>query len=263
MLLICQSKRGLCLQGCAWIAQSRRKRLVKKNVAAGPAAGSAAPRYTTTPVVVTDESLQNSYSHVQPVVDGFSDTILGPELSMAKQLVYEYSDVFSWSEFDLGHCAALPHRTDTGDARPFKEQLRRHPIAHLDFIDNQVDQMLQAEVVEPCSSSWSSNVVSVRKADGTLRFCVNYRRLNDLTYKDSFPLPRINTCLDALGGSVCFSTMDLRSGFWQVAIDPRDTDKTAFVTRKGQFRFRVLSFGLANSPSIFQRLMTMILAGVN
>jgi len=225
VLLICQSKRGLCLQGCAWIAQSRRKRLVKKNVAAGPAAGSAAPRYTTTPVVVTDESLQNSYSHVQPVVDGFSDTILGPELSMAKQLVYEYSDVFSWSEFDLGHCAALPHRTDTGDARPFKEQLRRHPIAHLDFIDNQVDQMLQAEVVEPCSSSWSSNVVSVRKADGTLRFCVNYRRLNDLTYKDSFPLPRINTCLDALGGSVCFSTMDLRSGFWQVAIDPRDTDK--------------------------------------
>ena len=84
---------------------------------------------------------------------------------------------------------------------------------------------------------------------------MDYRRLNDLTYKDSFPIPRIDTCLDALGDSVYFSTMDLRSGFWQVANDPRDADKTAFVTRNGQFRFKVLSFGLANSPSIFQRLI--------
>jgi len=92
---------------------------------------------------------------------------------------------------------------------------------------------------------------------------LDYRRLNDLTYKDSFPLPRIDTCLHALGGSIFFSTMGLRSGFWQVATDPRDADKTAFVTRKGQFRFKVLSFGLANSPSIFQRLMSMVLAGLN
>ena len=203
------------------------------------------------------------YSHLQPVIEGFSDNLSGHELSKARQLVYEYSDVFSQSEFDLGHCADLPHRIDTGDARPFKEQLRRHPIAHLDFIDNQVGQMLQAGVIEHCSSPWSSNVVLAKKADGSLRFCVDYRRLNDLTYKDSFPLPRIDTCLDALGGSVYFSTMDLRSGFWQVAIDPRDADKTAFVTRKGQFRFKVLSFGLANSPSIFQRLMSMVLAGLN
>jgi len=182
---------------------------------------------------------------------------------MAKELVHEYSDIFSRSEFDLGHSDALPHRIDTGDARPFKQQLRCHPIAHLDFIDNQVGQMLQAGVIEHCSSPWSSNVVLAKKADGTLRFCVDYRQLNDLTYKDSFPLPRINTCLDALGGSIYFSTIDLRSGFWQVAIDPRDADKTAFVTRKGQFRFKVLSFGLANSPSIFQHLMSMVLAGLN
>lgn len=123
--------------------------------------------------------------------------------------------------------------------------------------------MLRAGVIEPSASPWSSNVVLARKPDGTHRFCIDYRRLNDLTYKDSFPLPRIDTCLDALGGSIYFSTMDLRSGFWQVAIDPRDADKTAFVTRKGQFRFKVLSFGLANSPSIFQRLMMMVLAGLN
>ena len=94
-------------------------------------------------------------------------------------------------------------------------------------------------------------------------FCVDYRRLNDLTYKDSFPISMIDTCLDALEDSVYFSTMDLRSGFWQVAIDPHDADKTTFDTRNGQLLFMVLSFGLANSPSIFQRLMTMVLAGLN
>jgi len=177
--------------------------------------------------------------------------------------VCDYADVFSRSDFDLGRCDALPHRIDTGDTRPFKEQLRRHPIAHLGFIDDQVDEMLQAGVIEPSSSPWSSNVVLANKADGSLRFCVDYRKLNDLTYKDSFPLPRIDTCLDALGDSMYFSTMDLRSGFWQMTINPRDADKTAFVTKKGQFRFRVLSFGLANSPSIFQRLMTMVLAGLH
>jgi len=180
-------------------------------------------------------------------------------------------------DFDLGHSDILPHRIDTGNARPFKEQLRSHPIAHLelvsqslfstnahlDFIDEQVEQMLQAGVLEPSASPWSSSVVSAKKSDGSLRLCVDYGRLNDLTYKDSFPIPRIDTCLDALGDSVYFSTMDLQSGFWQVATDPRDADKTAYVTRNGQFRFKVLSFGLANSPSIFQRLMTMVLAGLN
>jgi len=155
------------------------------------------------------------------------------EFVVAERLLHDYADVFSCSEFDLGRTDILPHRIDRGDARPFKEQLRRHRIAHLDFIDNQVDQMLRAGVIEPSSSPWSSNVVLAKKSDGSLRFCVDYGRLNDLTYKDSFPLPRIDTCLDALGGSMYFSTMDLTSGFWQVSIDPRDADKTAFVTRKG------------------------------
>jgi len=166
---------------------------------------------------------------------------------------------FSHSEFDLGQTNIL----DTGDSRPIKEPFRRHPIAHLDFIDDQVEKMLQAGVIEPSSSPWSSNVVLAEKSDGSQRFCVDYRRLNDLTYKDSFPLPKIDTCLDALGESMYFSTMDLRSGFWQVTIDPRDAGKTAFVARKGQFRVKVLSFGLANSSSIFQRLMTMVFAGLH
>ena len=229
----------------------------------GPATSPAA--FTGGPATFANPAASGSgnFDHLQPVIDSFTHTLSVTERATAEHLVHDFADVFSRSEFDLGHTNLLPHRIDTGDARPFKEQLRRHPIAHLDFIDSQVEQMLRAGVIEPSSSPWSSNVVLAKKSDGSLRFCVDYRRLNDLTYKDSFPLPRIDTCLDALGGSMYFSTMDLRSGFWQVSIDPRDADKTAFVTRKGQFRFRVLSFGLANSPSIFQRLMTMVLAGLH
>ena len=100
--------------------------------------------------------------------------------------------------------------------------------------------MLRHDVIELAASPWASNVVLAKKADGSLRFCLDYRQLHELTYKDSYPLPRIGVCLDALGGASHFSTLDRRSGFWQTAMDPRDMDKTAFITRKGQFRFKVL-----------------------
>jgi len=118
--------------------------------------------------------------------------------------VHDYADVFSRSEFDLGRTEALPHRIDTGDSRPIKQPLRRHPKIHEDFIDEQVQKMLAANVIELCASPWASNVVLAKKSDGTLRFCMDYRRLNDCTYKDSFPLPRIDGCLDALVGSTYF-----------------------------------------------------------
>jgi len=151
------------------------------------------------------------------VVDSFANNLVQHQFAAAKQLVCEYADIFSRHDFDLGHCDILPYGIDIDKIVPFKKQLRRYPIAHLDFIDEQAEQMLQASVVEPSASLWSSNVVLAKKSDGSLRFCIDYRMLNDLTYKASFPIPRIDTCLDALGDSVYFSTMDLRSGFWQVA----------------------------------------------
>ena len=86
---------------------------------------------------------------------------------------------------------------------------------------------------------WASNVVPVRKADNSLRFCVDYRKLNLLSVKDSYPLPRTDTCFDALGGAKFFSTLDLQSAYWQVENHPDSMDKTSFVTRRGTFRFRV------------------------
>jgi len=102
----------------------------------------------------------------------------------------------------------------------------------------------------------------VLKKDGAMRFCIDYRKVNDLIIKDKFPLRKIDTFFDQLNGSHYFSSCDLRQGYWQTVISEEDRDQTAFVTRKGQWRFKVQSFGLCNAPSQFARTMELILAGL-
>ena len=102
----------------------------------------------------------------------------------------------------------------------------------------------------------------VKKRDGSMRFCTDNRKTNELIKKDKFPLLKIYTCLDMLNGSKYFSSCDLRQGYWQTVIDEKDRDKTAFVTRKGQWRFKVLSFGLCNAPSQFARTTELVLSGL-
>ncbi len=123
--------------------------------------------------------------------------------------------------------------------------------------------MLDRGVIELCQSSWASRVVLVTKKDSSTRFCVDYCKVNDIMLKDAYPLPRIDDTLDALRGSQYFSTLDLYSGYWQVNMDPKDIDKMAFVTRQGLFRFTVMPFGLCNAPAMFERLMELILTGLN
>ena len=179
-----------------------------------------------------------------------------------EELLLDNQAVFSTSEFDLGRTDLVRHTIDTGTHRPFKQQLRRHPMAYLPIIDEHVEQMLANDICEPSTSPWASNIVLVKKSDGSLRFCIDYRQLNNLTVKDSYPLPRIDTCFDALGGAKFFSTLDLRQGYWQVENDPETADKTTFITRKGAFKFKVLPFGLCNAPAVFQRLMNLVMRGL-
>ncbi|CAF3775116.1 unnamed protein product [Rotaria sp. Silwood1] len=122
--------------------------------------------------------------------------------------------------------------------------------------------MLAQGVITPSKSPWASPVVLALKKDGSIRFCIDYRKLNDVTIRDAYPIPRIDDTLDALQHAQFVSTLDLRSGYWQVEMDDNSRPITAFVTHKGLFECNVMPFGLTNAPATFQRLMDIVLAGL-
>ena len=121
--------------------------------------------------------------------------------------------------------------------------------------------MLEGGVIRPSSSPWCSPVQMVTKKDGTIRFCIDYRCLNGVTKKNAYPLPRIDECLDALGGNKWFSCLDLQSGYWQVGMHPDSVEKTAFSYQRGLYEFDRMAFGLCNAPATFERMMEDMLRG--
>jgi hypothetical protein len=127
-----------------------------------------------------------------------------------------------------------------------------------------INAATEAGVITESNSPWSSPVVLVKKPDGSWRYCIDYRKLNAVTKKDSYPLPLISEVLDRLQGAVWFSSLDLKAGYWQIAMDEQDAEKTAFTTPQGGlYHFNVLSFGLCNAPATFCRLMDVVLSGLN
>ena len=213
---------------------------------------------TTTSTEQTDPQKQR-----QSIIDNADPSVPQDAKARLAQLIENYHDVFSYSEYDLGSTDIVQHEINTKDNPPFRQPLRPQPRARLPVIDGLLQDMQSQGIIEPCQSEWASNIVLVTKKDGSIRFCVDYRKLNTLTQKDVYPLPRIETCLDTLSGAAWFSTFDLRSGFHQVKIHPRDVNKTTFTCHKGTFRFPRMPFGLCNAPATFQRLMDTVLMGLN
>ena len=115
--------------------------------------------------------------------------------------------------------------------------------------------MLDYKIIQESESPWSSPIVLVSKSNGKVRFCVDYRKLNAVTKKDSFPIPRIDDTLDWIGKGKWFMTLDLFSGYWQIPMGKGDKEKTAFRMKKGLYEFNTMPFGLVNVPATFQRMM--------
>ena len=163
----------------------------------------------------------------------------------------------------LGKVDEIKHRIDVGDSKPIKQHPYRVPMAKREIIDEEVEKMLVKEVISPSVSPWSSPIVLVAKPDGSTRFCIDYREVNNVTKKDAYPLPRVDDTLDALGGAKYFTTLDLQSGYWQVTLEENSKEITAFSTSKGHWEFNVMPFGLTNAPATFQRLMDYVLTGLH
>ena len=193
-------------------------------------------------------------------IDRGSHTSLGDS---GRHLLHKYEHVFpAPGEPVTGRSKTVLHEIEINDARPVRCGPRRLAPAGLRREQDCVREMLSRGQIEPSDSPWASPVVLVTKKDGLTRFCVDYRRLNSLTVKDAYPLPRIDDSLRLLGNQQWFSTMDLASGYWQVAMSPDAQKKAAFVTNEGLFQFRVMPFGLCNAPATFERLMDRVLCGM-
>jgi Reverse transcriptase (RNA-dependent DNA polymerase) len=163
----------------------------------------------------------------------------------------------------LGEISTTKHQIDLqNNGKPVYQAPYRAGMQSREIERQEVDSMLKAGVIASATSEWTIPVVLITKTDGSIRFCVDYRKLNAVTVKDSYPLPRMDECLDSLGDAIIFYTLDCNSGYWQIPIEERNRDKTAFVTHCDVHRFKRVPFGLCNAPATFQRALDMLLSKV-
>ena len=206
-----------------------------------------------------EETLDQVPSSLKLLAEKTAEVLNDEQSRKITNVLLRYQDVFSKSESGIGRASGVQHKSWTSSS-PVKQNPRRLPLGKTQEADSAVEKMYEQGIIDKSTSPWCSPVVLVRKKDGTTRFCVDYRRLNDVTQKDYFPLPRVDSTLDALNGSQWFSTLDLKSGYWQVELEESAKEKTAFSYGKGLWQSHVMLFGLCNAPATFERLMESVLA---
>ena len=184
----------------------------------------------------------------------------------AKQLLMEFHHIFSLERNEIGCTDATKHVIELlpEQDKPFKEKFRRIALHEVEEVWQHIQEMLDGGAIQPSQSPWCNAVVLVQKKDGTLRFCIDFRRLNACTKKDSYPLPKCPDTIESLVGARYFSTMDLKSSFWQVKVSEEPRQYTAFtVSSMGVYKFLRMPYGLCNAPATFQHLMQNCLGELN
>ncbi len=156
----------------------------------------------------------------------------------------------------------LMHDIDVGDHRPVKQNAYRVNPVKREIMKKETQYLIENGLAVPSCSPWCSPCVLVPKADGTSRFCTDYRKVNKLTKADSYPLPRMDDCIDRIGSAKFVTKLDLLKGYWQVPLTERASEISAFATPDAFLQYKILAFGLKNAPATFQHLMNRILANV-
>ena len=180
------------------------------------------------------------------------------QLEEVDKLLYKYREVFAEEEMDLGCATGVEHEIHLTSEVPIKLPYRHIPPKCMTEVKAHIKGLLEQGVIEESVSPYAAPIVIVRKKDRSLRLCVDYRKLNEVTVKDAFPLPRIQDTLDALAGAQCFSSFDLAAGYHQIRVHNEDRAKTAFVTPFGHYQYIRCPMGLTNSPATFQRFMEKV-----
>lgn len=156
----------------------------------------------------------------------------------------------------------IEHDVDVGESQPIRQRFYRVSEEKRKVMDTEIKYMLENRIAEPSSSSWASPCLLVDKTDKSPRFCTDYRKVNGVTKPDAYPLPRMKDCVDQVGSAQYVSKFNLLKGYWQVPLSKRAREISAFITPFGLFSYTVMSFGLRNAPATFQRLMNMVVAGL-
>ena len=185
-----------------------------------------------------------------------NDELTESQKKQLDKLLQKHSKVLSTTP---GRTTLLQHTIDTGDSRPIRCVPYRIAHAWIDKLKMEIETLLKQGIIEHSTSPWSSPVLPVKKKDGSIRLCVDYRRLNTVTLPDPYQMPRIEDLIDKLGKAKVLTKLDLTKGYYQVPVSQVDQLKTAFLTPFGKFQFRAMPFGLRNAPSTFQRLMDVAL----
>ena len=167
-------------------------------------------------------------------------------------------DSFASNYEELGCCEVQRHKIKLIDTEPIHIRPYKKSESERLLINKEIELMLEAKIIRPSCSPWSAPVVMIPKKDKTRRMCIDYRRLNSVTIQNSWPLPRISDILDRLRESVWFSALDLKSGYWQVAMHPDSIELTAFSTADGHYEFLRVPFGLKTSPAELSRIMQIV-----
>lgn len=216
-------------------------------------------------VNINETPNQSTYERVSKLVR--RDHLNIEECESLDKIISNYSDIFYTEGDKLTFTNHTKHSIPTTSEIPINTKTYRFPYVHQQEVKAQVDKMLNENIIRPSASPWSSPIwVVPKKKDASgkqkWRVVIDYRKLNDITIGDSYPLPNITDILDKLGHSIYFTTLDLASGFHQIELDPKDIPKTAFSTPYGHYEFLRMPFGLKNAPATFQRAMDSVLYGL-